>query len=81
MLLQTFALVNYLTTLYGICALWHSGDINQIVAVNPIEWPIDNGPMTNHTPIIWLKYSSDATDMEVDRLVQLGYNGGCQVNY
>lgn len=75
------ALVNYLAKLYCICALWHSDDIDQIGAVNPTAWHISNdGAMTDDANMIWLRYdNNDATD--VDHLVRLGINAGCQVNW
>lgn len=72
------ALVNYLAKLYCVCALWQGVDIDQIGAVNPIVWNTSNGVMTNEARLIWLKYNGSASNM--DHLVRLGMNAGCQVN-
>lgn len=72
------ALVNYLSKLYCVCALWQGVDIDQIDAVNPNIWNISNGAMTNNARLIWLKSNGSAANM--DHLVRLGLNAGCQVN-
>lgn len=70
-----FVALKYLARLYCICIVWNNSDTNQIIDID-----FDGLRVQQNFPTwIQLKYAFDENRTNVDDLVRLGIDNGCQV--
>lgn len=61
--------------LYCICVLWNTLDTNEIVSIN-LNW---NHVKEDYPQMIWIKYEFNENQSNIDDLVRMGIDNGCQV--